>query len=706
MLRTSYGEPLLGTMMMLRNPFNDGACELGLGTVTGIQTVNPNMAPNSPFASHVAADTGLEDTAGNDNDTRAVSIAMEAVFRRGGDGEAWSKFSSTLSTSPPTGTEVRALDQGTCDELMADTVNPAYLGSLRGSDVLIPYTLGAFDGPRGARHAVIAGQTGSGKSSMYCYALANDLRIPQMGQIIVDPQGQWTSEHGLPFSLQGLARACGRTVHVARLAENLRLRKDAPLFLQLLTEARWFRQLAFGAGADENVEAARDALRSALEDGKAMSRQVGTTDWTAAQSSSLMRYLLNTLHDVLPSGIIYAGRDQQSRVMRTIYRPETDANGEPLDEGARGQLPPGALDEDGERAFSRLLAPFSALHSLWGAYSPRGLAKLAEGATEAELGAEDKRRDAWSLMLDVMRPKYGSPAAWLILDLSADVAPLAGDGSDESGVAALETSNLLDSTDVKARILKQLMTTLRLAGQQQFASGGLLSTRVSIDEAWSLAGPVEGRSIDTPAGELSVYFAGMARDVRKYGIGLNFITQTPTTGLNDDIYKQCSILYIGHGLHDAADLKKLSSRVSDSHLDLYRASPPPEATGRYPWMLIGGNMTGLSFGSSPVFIEAFNDPQKWLTANSRWITATRREFRHALPAGDTGGPLDAIPGADIDEHVRSAVTAQRQRSAKGNVSAAKAVAAAGRRAPSTTPSPEPESGSPWSTADFADVDTY
>jgi hypothetical protein len=96
-------------------------------------------------------------------------------------------------------------------------------------------------------------------------------------------------------------------------------------------------------------------------------------------------------------------------------------------------------------------------------------------------------------------------------------------------------------------------------------------------------------------------------------------------------------------VHDAAGLKRLGNRISESHLQLYKATPPPEATGRYSWALVGGGVTGLSFGPNPVFLEVFTDPRDWVAHNAHWITALRRQYLHCLPEGDAGGPLTEPP---------------------------------------------------------------
>lgn len=694
LLKPAFGKPLLGKMLLFRNAYNDGSTELALGTVTAIQTVNPEMAPSGRLGTHIAAG---KTTTASGSDTRSVSVKVEAVFRESEDmPEVWRRHSSTLSNSPNTGTSVLELDQETANELMAEADRPAFIGTLRASSVQVPYTLRDFSGPRGSFHSCTLGSTGSGKSTWHAYALANDLRWPTKGHLVVDPQGQWSSEIGLPFSLQGLAAACGRTVNVARLSQSLRLRKDATLFLTLLDDAGWFRNLAFGAGADENVASARRTMESALRDHRAMTRDCGTDNWTDAEPRTLMRYLLALLHDVLPTGTIYAGRDQQERVQRTIRLPRHGSDGEPINPDILDRLPPGALDEGGEATFNKLLAPFMALHSLWSPVSPTGRAKLDAGARLEDLAGVDRRRDAWGLIREVIAPSGDGPAPWLILDLSADMTHfdgLHGEGDVDPDIAA--AARLLDDQDVKARIMKQLLTTLELVGQQEYSRGRALNVAVDIDEAHRWAGQPDPKTSSAARVELSQLLARMHREVRKFGIGFASILQT-ATGLNEEIWKQISTVFVGYGLFDTAELKRLAGRVPDAHLDLYRASPPPEATGRYPWMLVGGGITGLSFGQNPVFIEAFTEPDRWLEANAQWITETRRQFSHLLPTGDTGGPLRQFPARP--EHTDAAVaeqtTVRTRYSSKGNATAVAAVAGASS---GRTASGSPSTTSAWAT---------
>lgn len=682
--RDAAKEPLLGAMLAVRVPFEDGDAEVALGAVTAIETVNTYIDARGAMASHIAV-SAEPMHAGSDN--RRVVVKVEAVFR-GKPGE-WKRWSTTLSNSPATGVRATILDQELVDDLMGESRDCGYIGVLRGpGSVRVPLTLPDFAGERGASHYGLFGQSGSGKTAIAAYLLATLMRHDQMSFLIADPQGQWSQEVGMPFSVQGVARALGRPVHVARISQSLRLQKDGPLFTQLLQEAGFFRLLAFGASAEDNMAAARATFADALARHDDLQRACHTSDWTDARSDALLRYLLQVLHDILPTGTIYAGREQQERVAATIYRPELDSRGEPIEQHRAARLPAGALDPDGDHRFAQLLEVFDALHQLWGPFNPAGLAEIAAGAEPETLDASYRRRPAWQILTTALRPPENTPAPLVVLDLSADVA------------AGTKAAEILDEPSVKARILRQMVATTKRVGQAEFAGGRSLNCLWLVDEAWQWAGPIDARSMTDAQIELSNEFAAAARDVRKFGIGMAFITQS-IPSLRDDIWKQLSVVFAGYGLHDQADIKKLGGKVSDAHLALYRATPPPASTGQYVWTCIGGQTTGLSLGTNPVFLEVFTDPAKWLQYNEPWITDLRRRYLHCLPDGDRGGQLTAIPPRPDsgDAQVRAHTSAMDVRTQPTSASVMAAFTAS--RRPASAPS-SPGGASRWAAVSAAD----
>lgn len=300
--------------------------ELAMGTVTEVETINPVHKPTAPEAQHIAANGRVHGT-GDEGDTRGISVTVEAVFRRdpevvpGQGSRVWVPAGSSLSNSPATGTGVRLLDQAQVDSLMDGVPDQRWLGALRGSSTLVPWTARDFSGPRGAYHSAVCGTTGSGKTQAVAYMMACDLFHDRLAQVIYDPQGQWATEHGMVFSLQGLAEALGRTVTVARLSRSLRLRKDAPMFTELLARAGLFTEIAFGSGADAQVANAARVMEDALDDRKALTTACGTGDWTEADPGDLLAYLLGDLRETLPTGVVYAGSEGQQRVAYAIAPP-------------------------------------------------------------------------------------------------------------------------------------------------------------------------------------------------------------------------------------------------------------------------------------------------------------------------------------------------------------------------------------------------
>lgn len=685
LLRAAYRAPVYGQMLAFEITIADPATgdtrrDVALGTVTAVETVNPAHAPRAVEAQHIA-DQGAIQGSGDDGDTRGVTVGVEAVFRHvnGADGRVWQPAGSTLANSPATGTPVELLSQARVDNLMQGVDDQRWLGTLHGTQVTVPYTERDFSTARGAVHSVIAGTTGAGKTAATALMMACDLSFDGLGQIIFDPQGQWASEHGLPFSLQGLAAALGRQVTVARLSRSLRLRKDAPMFTELLARTGLFTELAFGVGSDAQVANAGRVFEDALDDRRALSSATGTDDWTEADPARLLTYLLRDLRDVLPTGTVYAGKDGQQRVRYAIAKPTTgELEDEGLDPGMVDRFRDGVLDQaptdvdpDGGKRWRNVFARFAPILNLWSPYTREGAERVADGEDPQGLDRSQWRRKAWPLLMEVFTHDDSQPAPWLILDLSGDeLLPGPGAGDEETTDAADAARQVLDNAGVKARIMRQLLGDLLRAGTGAFKVGEPLNVRVTVDEAWQYALQPDATT-DRAIAALSDQLEDGARDARKVGVGFRFILQA-LSGIREGIWKQLTARTVGYGISEQTDLKRLENIVGYEHLRLYLSLSGPEATGQYPFMFTGGGVTGLSFGAKPVFLDMFTTPDDWLEANAVWVTETRRRWMHRLPAGDSGGRLNRMPHRPAqDAAVEAHVAARGLRSGAANADAAK-----------------------------------
>jgi hypothetical protein len=140
-------------------------------------------------------------------DTRTAELAVGATFRRVGS-EGFDP--DVLGMVPPTGTRVARVDQALLDRLLAVYRKELfYLGRAYANDVLYPMWFKHFgSGGRGAGEAYhfgVFGKTGSGKSGLAKMLLLAYARHPELGMLIIDPQGEFAFElSGRRVGEQGL----------------------------------------------------------------------------------------------------------------------------------------------------------------------------------------------------------------------------------------------------------------------------------------------------------------------------------------------------------------------------------------------------------------------------------------------------------------------------------------------------------------------
>ncbi|NAZ87754.1 ATP-binding protein, partial [Kineococcus indalonis] len=622
LLDTAVHEPLVGSMLLLTQPSGAGE-ELALGTVTEVTTLN--QWHSQPLLRGVVKSKGhIPGMSGDSGDVRAASIKLQACYKRSGTGAGtgagpapWAQAGPSLRMSPPTGTAVRRVTNEVLDELMSGEEDLHHLGHLHGSDdVRVPMSIRDFSGDRGAFHLGVFGMSGSGKTAQSVYLLAGQMRHADQGFIIVDPQGQFSSETGFPFSLQAWAAEMGREVVVRRVSEDLRLEKDAPLFGELLSKTRFTAEITkmapetAGLFIDEMVKLLRKR-----------------SGWDTEDSAALLKDLLRALSDFGVLGRIYVDETRQTRLRDAIFE---------------------VLDDDDR--FHDVSSQFQPLHNLFSPTNPGG----------------GKRHSMWGTIAHVFdkQARAGAPAPLLVLDMSTSgqvswVSSLLA-GPEQAG--AVEALRVLDQDSIKAAILRKACRTLKEASEAAFRLGETLNTMVVFDEAWRYAPPLH-LATDEEIKALSADLAGYFRDTRKFGIGWMLISQSPRS-VNADCWDQMAVRLMGYGL-GGADLAKVAEQMDDpEHLKLYRAFAPPDSTKPkvYPFM-VTGPVSPLSFTKAPVFLAAYTDFERFRADNHHWISAIRLSLglpvlsgaparRGAGPVVDAAQPAaEGAVAAEADEGV-------------------------------------------------------
>ncbi|MGH2500084.1 MAG: helicase HerA domain-containing protein [Candidatus Limnocylindria bacterium] len=565
-LEDATNAPLHGDLVYLTHPLND-RCLIAIGTVTDITTMNrwhedPNMRGVLKRHGSLPHLSGV-------GDVRTAEVLVQAAYLADNadpaQGEAPIEAAAALTMSPTTGAAVARVTDPFLDQLLRRHHNEiTYLGHIYRTEVRLPLTLRHFgrgDGGAGeAYHSGIFGVTGSGKSAFAAYLLAGQMRHRNLGVLVIDPQGQFTSEIGLPFPLQEWAERLGRQVRTYSISQNLRLRQDAPLLADLLGLTRFFRDLLTIRAEDPRDSAVAELTRILR----------GIANWDDLPAEQVLRQMVTALAgDAQALQRIYVSPGPRARLTTVLNTLLTD-----------------------QATFDMTLEVFAPIHSLFTARSLSGRA----------------RTSIWQVLQEAVSP--GDAARpFVVLDFSSE------------NVA----EGLLESTAVKARILRVVCTDLNVIAEKAYRGRDSLNVLVVFDEAQRFAAE---EPEEEQAQLLSDRLVDYVRTTRKYGLGWMFITQE-TGSLRRGIYNQLRVRAFGYGLTSGTELNRLRETIGDpAALELYRSFVDPAAItpAQYPFMLTGP-VSPLSFTGAPVFLSVYTDFDRFLNDN-RFLREGLAEPRH------------------------------------------------------------------------------
>ena len=389
-LEEAVSGSLLGQLVALPHKVSDGHV-IAVGTVSEIETRNrwhedPNMRgvlKQHGQLPHLSA-VGDVRTA-----TVLVQAAYHSVTEHPSPDEPPTESGASLPMSPTTGASVRRVTDGfLADLLKRHEDEVVFLGhAYNMEEVRLPLMVRHFgpakDGGAGeAYHSGIFGMTGSGKSVFAAYLIAAQLRHPEMAIIIMDPQGQFTTGEGLPFSLDEWARQHRRRVDRYSISDSLQLPQDASVLMGLLRNTRFFSDILTIKNST-NRESAEAEFERILRD---------QTGWNQVPSATLLATLLTQLvSDEQAMARIYASPQSRERLALSIHR---------------------VLDDETDRALA--LELFGPLHSLF----------MRDGG----------RRSLRSILEEALNPD-ATPRPFIILDFSA---PAASEGGELLGTAPVK----------------------------------------------------------------------------------------------------------------------------------------------------------------------------------------------------------------------------------------------------------------------------
>ena len=224
-------------------------------------------------------------------DTRIADLVIGATFKKTSQGYD----PEVLGMVPSTGTRIFRMSQQLLDNMLALYREELfYLGRAYANDILYPMWLKHFGGGMGgageAYHIGVFGKTGSGKSGLAKMMLCGYGKHKQMGILVIDPQGEFSSElsgqregrQGLP--LDSILRNQGRDVCVYRI-DQLQL-SEWDMFQELLVSLGFLEILGIPRASRPNAEKAAETIRLAL-DGKFKLDELSNEEALAAALNSV-----------------------------------------------------------------------------------------------------------------------------------------------------------------------------------------------------------------------------------------------------------------------------------------------------------------------------------------------------------------------------------------------------------------------------------
>jgi hypothetical protein len=552
-LGAAVNRKLVGELALFRYP-QDGAPHYALGQITEVRL--RNIWHEDPTMRSLIRQRGRVDAVSERQDTHLAQMSVSAVFKAGG---AAGYEPSILGTVPATGTPIHVVTDEVLDELLRlyrDQV--FYLGHVYGSKPKLPLWFKHFDtGPDGAGeayHLGIFGKTGSGKSVLAKMILLAYARYPKMALLVVDPQGEFARD------VRGGSHSGEFPLPLGNLVRQHMQKQVQVLTVRNLVLDRWelFERILYESPFFERLTIPKSENRELACSILAEKLQKEGVKLAELSSKGAFDRAWSLLAD--------------DKVQRVFYRTER----------SRARFGDALHDANRDEFYADHWRPVTELFR-----EDRPQASTVEKAL--------------SWLLNPEQPDSGRRPV-LIVDLSKEQA-----------------QGLFWTDTIQSLVIKRLLDGLARTAEYFYKEDRSLNTLVIIDEAHRLA-PRDLPGEDDAAKAVRAVLVDAARTTRKYGLGWLFISQT-LSSLHPEILGQLRIFFFGFGLALGQEFQSLRQLVGSSGtaLDLYQLFRDPHSafdikSRQYSFMTIGP-ASPLSFSGSPLFFNAFNTVDAFLSAN-------------------------------------------------------------------------------------------
>jgi len=254
-LQSAVNKKLIGELATFKF-MQDGKDHYAIGQITEVELRNVWLEGASLRS--IARQKGTVNPVSEQQDTHIGQVTVSAVFSQESEGFE----QSMLGTVPATGTYIKIASDELLQKLLEKQQKQLfYLGNVYGSTPLLPMTFRHFgrgeNGAGEAYHIGVFGKTGSGKSTLTKMILSAYMRFPELGILILDPQGEFSKDFNSNTSedfkvpLKEIAQNNNKKTVVISV-RNLVLDRWE-LFEQILGESSFFERLSMPKGENRDL---------------------------------------------------------------------------------------------------------------------------------------------------------------------------------------------------------------------------------------------------------------------------------------------------------------------------------------------------------------------------------------------------------------------------------------------------------------------
>jgi len=439
-----------------------------------------------------------------------------------------------------------------------------YLGYFWGTNIKAPLILQDFQTLKEAYHFFVAGQTGSGKSTLVQMLLALYRKLnPRMNFLILDTVGEFTAsfkgERELFLHLKDVWRG---EVEIYTPPENLAL-EGWELFKELCLDYEIMKHLDVPVKSVDNAKSGVDYLVIKLIE--EVRKQEERTLANLFQSNRKEQITTGNLTDEIVKKVV-SNLENDDEFVKSIYK---------RDDKARERVKAALKTPDKISKFLKALQEIVKLFTVAGT-NKKTIREVVGGFLES----------AWE----------GSLGKCVVLDFTLYKAG----------------GNLLG---LRSKYVRETLRHLYNAGIDLYRKSGNLNlnTLVVLEEAHNYVPKrIEEKETSTLSDEIVKYFI----ETRKFGIGWMCITTRPSN-VRREVFDHSRVKFIGMGLTSGPDAELLKEAFGPEFLNTYRLFPDPSdplSPKKEVCFAISGPITILS-RQSPEFITVFNSKEDFLKAN-------------------------------------------------------------------------------------------